>query len=398
MNDFKLKINKVDEYIKENIFDNQKLNFNRPSTYDKTLNSYINVCKGKLIQLPLEVGDNEFLHVNKKILEPLIELFIECSNNVESKKTIQEKILSSFKHEIYSSLMIENQICSRKVINDIVNLKYLEHYDELISNMHLSMQYIIRNKSINKENISFLYQTLTNGLDLGAETLDSRYYRTDDVYIGENKGANPKDIDKRINLLIDYMNEEINSKEELILRTIISHFYFELIHPYYDFNGRTGRLLVLWYSHNKKIFNDFAFFSTAIASYRESYLKVFKRSCELPVVDCTYFVANLLKIMIKQKCHFETLIKLEEYVSNKSNNKLSTIQKDIIMWDLAQRDIYNLSEDSWISVSKVLVNYKEYSKQIVYREISKLESYGLLVKSSKKDSSYKIKYSLVDKK
>ncbi len=392
----KINIDNINQYIKDNIFDNQKLNHNKPISYDELLDSYLKISNGNLIKLPLPVSDNKFLHINKLVLDELLDLFIEYSDSVESKRSIEEKILSSTKHEMYNSLLIENYVSSRKLINDIVNSKHLDYDDELVSNMYSAMLYITRNKEINKENIYFLYQTLTNGLNLGNEKLDGKYYRNDEVYIGKNKGVDPNRIDSWMNKLIDYINEDVNSEKELILRAIIVHFYFELIHPYYDFNGRTGRLLVLWYCHNKNIFNNFAFFSTAISSYRESYLKVFKRSCETPIVDCTYFVANILKILIKQKHHYKILLELDKYVSKKFDSKLSGIQKDIIMWDLAQRDIYDIDENGWISISKVLVNYKEYSKQIIYREISKLESYGLLVKSSKKDSDYKILYSLVD--
>ena len=391
----KVDINNINQYIKDKIFDNQKLNHNKPVSYDELLSSYQKIYNDNLIQLPLPVSDNKFLHINKSILDPLLDLFIEYSNSIESRRTIEEKIISSTKHEMYNSLLIENYVSSRKLINDIVNSKHLDYDDELVSNMYSAMLYITRNKQINKDNILYLYQTLTNGLNLGNEKSDEKYYRNDDVYIGKNKGVDSNNINNWMDILIEYMNEDVASEKELILRAIIIHFYFELIHPYYDFNGRTGRLLVLWYSHNKNIFNSFAFFSTAISSYRESYLKVFKRSCETPIVDCTYFVANILKILIKQKHHYKVLLKIDQYVSKKFNAKLSSIQKDIIMWDLAQRDIYDISEDGWISISKILVNYKEYSKQIIYREISKLESYGLLIKSSKKDSDYKIIYSLI---
>lgn len=260
------------------------------------------------------------------------------------------------------------------------------------------MIYISQNRKINKENLLFLYKSMTNDIEMGKETLDGNYYRNDNVSIGENdKGIAPDKLDEYMNLLFEYINSDLHNEESnIIIKIIIIHFYFEYIHPYYDFNGRTGRMLVLWFAYNNDIYKDFAFFSTSIASYKDQYLKVFKETRYGNTIDITYFVANILYILIKQKEHYSILMELENYVVNRKTKKLSSIQKDIIMFDLATRDIYNLDKNSAISISKIIKNYSEYSVQLIYREINNLQELGILKKVDKRDASYYIRYDVLN--
>ena len=59
---------------------------------------------------------------------------------------------------------------------------------------------------------------------------------------------------------------------------------------------------------------------------------------------------------------------------------MSLIQKDIITFDQAFRDIYQLDYYSTISSSKVLKQNKGYSSQLIYQEIKNLEKYKILKK------------------
>ena len=393
----------INNYISNNIFYNEKIGVNAKSSSQDILSKYQLRYGKDLVELPLSVADNMNLHINFKILEPIIKEFIEVSYGVESKRSYSEKVISSSCHEIYNNLLIEGYTTSRKLIDNILNKNShdkLDKSDYIIKNICNAMQFSIEGRPINKDNLLHLYKTLTLDLEMGNQKLDGPYYRLDKVFIGDAyEGASPQNIDKYMEQLFNFINsDECTSEYELIVKLIICHFYFEYIHPYYDYNGRTGRILIIWMANNNGLYKDFAFFSTSLVNYREQYLKLFKQTRYVQVVDVTYFVAKILSIMIKQKQHFATVLALNDYVSKTFNKKLNSIQRDILMWDQSHRDIYTLSDDADVSINHIVNQYTEYSQQYIYRQIDELEKFQILVKLSNRNTCYRVNYNLAMKK
>jgi Fic family protein len=57
----------------------------------------------------------------------------------------------------------------------------------------------------------------------------------------------PPDDSEVINRLLKNMTEYLNSDEDNLIKLGILHYQFESIHPFYDGNGRTGRILNILY-------------------------------------------------------------------------------------------------------------------------------------------------------
>lgn len=56
-----------------------------------------------------------------------------------------------------------------------------------------------------------------------------------------------QDVERLISNLVEYINDESLSDIDPLVKMAIIHFQFESIHPFYDGNGRTGRILNILY-------------------------------------------------------------------------------------------------------------------------------------------------------
>ncbi len=57
----------------------------------------------------------------------------------------------------------------------------------------------------------------------------------------------PRDIERLMAELVDYINAPANSDLDPLIRMALMHHQFESIHPFYDGNGRVGRILNILY-------------------------------------------------------------------------------------------------------------------------------------------------------
>lgn len=63
-------------------------------------------------------------------------------------------------------------------------------------------------------------------------------------------------IEKLMDNLLDYLNDDDKYPIDPLLKMCISHYQFEAIHPFPDGNGRTGRILNLLYLVNKGLLSQ----------------------------------------------------------------------------------------------------------------------------------------------
>ncbi len=57
----------------------------------------------------------------------------------------------------------------------------------------------------------------------------------------------PMQIEALMTNLVDYLNDDALSPEDPLIKMAVIHFQFESIHPFYDGNGRAGRILNILY-------------------------------------------------------------------------------------------------------------------------------------------------------
>ena len=105
---------------------------------------------------------------------------------------------------------------------------------------------ILKNKSITT-NMIVEIQSIVEGNSAGIRRLPGTVLRNDKT--GEVVYAPPSsevEIRRLLGNLEDYMNEDDMQIDPLIKLAVI-HYQFESIHPFYDGNGRTGRIINMLY-------------------------------------------------------------------------------------------------------------------------------------------------------
>ncbi|OYU95258.1 MAG: Fic/DOC family protein [Bacteroidetes bacterium B1(2017)] len=79
-------------------------------------------------------------------------------------------------------------------------------------------------------------------------------------------------VEKKINNLVDYLNQEYADDIDPLLKMTIAHYQFEAIHPFSDGNGRTGRILNLIYLVKEGLLaQPVLYFSKYIIENKEDY-------------------------------------------------------------------------------------------------------------------------------
>ena len=94
---------------------------------------------------------------------------------------------------------------------------------------------------------------------------------------GEIKHIPPQHIDDINRLMANlekYINEDLDELDPLI-RLAMIHYQFETIHPFYDGNGRTGRIInVLYLTHKKLLDLPILYLSAYIIKNKSKYYEL----------------------------------------------------------------------------------------------------------------------------
>ena len=207
--------------------------------------------------------------------------------------------------EIHATLQIENIHSTRNSIRHILNGNAPRNEEEnRIYGMKRGLDFIAdQQNEITEENLHHLYQ-ISTGEYLPAEDklLPDHFYRHDAVYIvgGEEsrKGLSDELLPQVMKQLIDFANVEDDLNE--LHKAAILHFAFAYYHPYFDGNGRTARLLHLWYlarhGYPAALFTPFSrYIAESKAAYYKAYERVEKNAMLTGYTDVTPFLSYFCK-------------------------------------------------------------------------------------------------------
>ena len=244
-----------------------------------------------------------FIENHAAVSQNAVKLLLKNQNNYYGIKTAED--------EIVATSAIENIDFSRDSVRNI--LKGYAPKNDLesrILGIKKGLEFIAdTSNKITEENLHKLYMMTVGDFLEGDDRLnDGEFYRHDTVSIVgsqiEHMGVNYKKIPGLMKVLIEFINTDDGIND--LVKAAIIHFYFAYVHPYFDGNGRTARLIHLWFLIQKGYQSAlFIPFSGLIEKSRKAYYDAFSavedNQIFSGVIDVTpfvlYFVENVYNKM-----------------------------------------------------------------------------------------------------
>ena len=262
-------------------------------------------------------------------------LSVPASNQSFGLQAMTEEINATFQIEIIRST--SNSI--RQIMNG-----YAPRNEEesRIYGMKRGLDFIAdRQNAITEENLHQLYQ-ISSGDYLPDEDrlLPDHFYRHDHVYVvgGEEsrEGLPAQQLPDAMKRLVDFTNAKDGINE--LHKAAILHFAFAYYHPYFDGNGRTARLLHLWYlvqqGYPAALFTPFSrYIAESKAAYYKAYDRVEKNALISGYTDVTPFLSYFCNEIYNrlQVDAAPPQADLQVYQTALANGKIT--EKERLLWD-----------------------------------------------------------------
>lgn len=333
------------------------------------------------VELPLKSFNSfNMYYYNSNELSIALNEYLEFLNcDLSERETTiisdnyEDVIISRLASELDGTLRIEGIKTTRRQFMDIYHnrIEKLDSNDIIIRNMIKGYEFISKKPEFNKENLIKLYHILSEDSLTEETKLDGKYYRLDKVYIADHEGCPANMIDECMDSFFAYVNSEIGKRNFYL--PFIGHYYMVYIHPYYDFNGRTARMVSLWISLLSDIHELLpTFISEAINDDKNNYYKAIDNS-RFSHNDLTYFMIYLFQLSNKYYLVYKNLNAIKELLG-KFGESLTPTESYYV-----KRIIIN-SKKSWFNYRGFIDFCKiDISKQGALKILNKLLSYGILI-------------------
>ena len=363
--------------------------------------SYIEKGNKHIAKLPLKTFNSKYcffvkglylLHKQEQYLSTWIEDY-KIYQKPLFDRNAEDIIMSRLFSEVEGTLNVENVNTTHKRVKEIYQKAELkDRNDIIIKNMLDAVKYIFNDRpTFNKDNLLKLYNILSKDcLDEEDMLKEGAYYRDDTVFIGDFDGAPVSEIEKCMDSLFAFVNDAENIKKYGLLLPHICHYYMVYVHPYFDYNGRTARMVSFWLNILYKIPAAPLFISEAINDNKKDYYKALVIT-RLMHNDLTYFLGYILEVATKYSLLYKNLENINDSLE-KSGDSLTSTE----MGYLKKIIVHNA--DGYFNY-KTFLEYIQGSmtKAGALKILNSLTEYGLLEKSTnkKKEAIYKVNQSII---
>lgn len=336
-----------------------------------------------------------FVHIPK--LMALHEQVLE--NSLSIRQAVNE--LPPFAVEPYFQKLIVNEAQSNNEIEGVRSTKeeltnVLEHLNDTKNTsqkrfvgMMKTYQFIDRLKPFTSiQDFRELYDQLVADEVPKKKAPDGEYFRKSGVTITDgskitHRGLEPetKIIEKLKDLVHFLQSEDIPD----LYKYFIAHYYYEYIHPFYDGNGRTGRLLLGSYVARKLERYSAITLSYTINNDKPKYYKALEMIADpFNKGDMTFYLMDMLELLIAgQKELLEDLLivlakskRIQAYmdtldwIEEKDLKTLLHIMLDIEALATGMQPLSNMQLKEILNISSHLLN--KYMDELKERGIVRI--------------------------
>lgn len=311
---------------------------------------------------------------------PNEQILIDTLSIQEAKDSSAIENIVTTHDELYAGLASENSFsspASKEVFRYVESLKY--GYKEL-GKTGLITNRLIKDiqQIIEGNNAGFRKQPGTKLVnDLTQEV----------VYVPPQHA---QEINNLMNNLIEFINKPEWLEVDPLVKMAIVHHQFESIHPFYDGNGRTGRILNILYLIQEKLLSlPILYMSRYIILNREKYYQLLQTTRESSNWEpwILYMLSAVETTSIETVKQIRTIKKLMQELKN----KIRAEEPKIYSQDL----LNNLFRHPYTKIA--LVERDLGVSRITARKyLEKLVEIGILLKIKQGRSNYYINYQLFD--
>lgn len=317
--------------------------------------------------------------VNASLKTILTDITVKNSSLVS--RNFDDITLSRIYSEIEGSLNIESVPTTRKVVDDIAKEKRTpkNKNEQIIKNMIDAIDYVNKMPEFTDENLYKLYNLLSyECLDEEDKLIGSNHYRHDAVEVGGYLGCPADKVQDCMDSLFDFVKENLKNVEYLNFLPHIVHYYILYVHPYFDYNGRTARMVSYWISilSTKGVFPPVI--SEAISQTKSQYYDVLSETRDFGN-DLTYFLTYIFEMSTKYYLVYKNIEEISQELMNDGiiiTPSEKAYYKKILVSNKGKFSHVEFSR--WININ--------ISKQGALKILNKLESYGLLTSSISKSN------------
>ena len=313
-----------------------------------------------------------FLYKSKELLSMINDYydFFKDENDDIDKEVLIGIICS----ELEGTLQIEGVNTTRKQIEQIIKDNNPKDKNEkIIVNMLNGLSYVKSTKEFNKESLKELYNLLSEGCLDKEDEINNNYYRDDMVYISNYTGCPVDKIEDCMESLFVFINNNLDTKDPILklLLPFIAHYYIIYIHPYFDYNGRTARMVQIWIFMLTNNMTSL-YLSEAINDNKNGYYKAIENTRNSRN-DLTYFITYLIDLINHYSVVSKNLDEIKKEIENEgeyiSVNELHYLKRIIINKNI-----------KWFNYKKFIeFEGLDITKQGALKILNKFEKRGFLL-------------------
>ena len=367
----------------EKYYTNTDLRLNRKYNIllsHKELEDYLRFKEDYIIDNKIETSllswnsNKIFLYKSRELSSKIYDYYEFLKAEDISDSINHEVLIGIICSELEGTLQIEGVNTTRKQIEKIIkenNPKSLN--DKIIINMLNGFNYISSTKEFNKETLKNLYIKLSDGCLNKDDEIGDAYYRNDVIYVSDYTGCPVDSIDSCMESLFKYINDNLDTKDSYLklLLPFIAHYYLLYIHPYFDYNGRTARMVQIWIfmlTNNIPAF----YLSEAINDNKNEYYKAIENTRNSRN-DLTYFITYLMDLINLYSIIEKNLDDIKTGIENEGDsitiNELHYLKRIIVNKNI-----------KWFNYKKFLeFESLDITKQGALKILNRFENKGLLL-------------------